>query len=145
MLLLECSTLEEAPLRVVKYMFYGGVSSNREAEQRHNLASLQHLDSQPSRTVEHVSTSTCTCPTRKQRPDTDSKTTRMAEELRTQRIGNVRTGPGGQTFVGTAGRDVVFSSPVDPKGKLYVAVLSQTRADLKAPCSCSGQSNCRLP
>jgi hypothetical protein len=34
----------------------------------------------------------------------------------------VNTGPGGQSFVGNAGRDVIFSSPTDPKGKLYVAV-----------------------
>jgi hypothetical protein len=45
----------------------------------------------------------------------------MADELR---IGNVHTGPGSQSFVGTAGRDVIFSSPVDPKGKLCVAAPS---------------------
>jgi hypothetical protein len=46
----------------------------------------------------------------------------MAEELRTLHIGDVYTGPGGQSFVGIAGGDVMFLSPTDPKGKLCVAV-----------------------
>jgi hypothetical protein len=132
MLLLRCSTLEEAPSRVVKYMFDGGVSSNREAEQRHSLASLQHLDSQPCRTLEHFSTSTCTCLTRKQRPGTDSNTTRMAEELRTQQIGDVYTAAGGQALVGTF-RDVTISNTVDPKGEFNVAETLWNCADLIMP------------
>jgi hypothetical protein len=50
-------------------------------------------------------------------PDAYSNIVQMADESRIQHIGNVHTGPGGQSFVGTAGRDVIFSSTIDPTGK----------------------------
>jgi hypothetical protein len=57
----------------------------------------------------------------------------MAEKLQTQHIGDVYTGPGGQTFVGRAGRDVIFANTVDPNGELYTTTLLWEYADLVMP------------
>ena len=78
-------------------------------------------------------------------PDTNFDTDQMAYKLRTQKIGDVYTGPGGQTFVGTAGRDVIFSNTVDPKGGLHVATTLRHCADLVMLHSGQRQSDRRLP
>ena len=59
----------------------------------------------------------------KEQPDRDLNTVRMAEEIRTQNIGDVNAGPNSQSFVGNAGGNVIFSNTVDPKGGLHVATL----------------------
>ncbi|KAM0689613.1 hypothetical protein Q7P36_010484 [Cladosporium allicinum] len=51
----------------------------------------------------------------KEQPDRDLNTVRMAEEIRTQNIGDVNAGPNSQSFVGNAGGNVIFSNTVDPK------------------------------
>jgi hypothetical protein len=66
-------------------------------------------------------------------PDADCNTAGMAEKLQTQHIGDVYTGPGGQTFVGRAGRDVIFANTVDPNGELHTATLLWEYADLVMP------------
>jgi hypothetical protein len=69
----------------------------------------------------------------------------MAADLRTQDIGDVYTGPGGQSCVGTIGRDVIFSNTVDPRGELHFATTLCHRADLIVLCSGSRQIDRRLP
>jgi hypothetical protein len=81
----------------------------------------------------------------KEQFDRDLNTIPMAEEILTQNIGDVYTGPGGQSFEGTAGRDFIFSNTVDPKGGLHVATTLQRFADLVMPHSGPRQSDRRMP
>ena len=81
----------------------------------------------------------------KEQSDRDLNTKQMAEEIPTQNIGDVYTGPGGQSFAGTAGRDVIFSNTVDPKGGLHVATTLRHCADLVMLHSGQRQSDRRLP
>jgi hypothetical protein len=81
----------------------------------------------------------------KEQSDRDLNNIQMAEEISTQGIGDVYTGPGGQSFVGTAGRDVIFSNTVDPRGGLHVATTLQRFADLVMPHSGPRQSDRRMP
>ena len=80
----------------------------------------------------------------KEQPDRDLNTVRMAEEIRTQNIGDVNAGPNSQSFVGNAGGNVIFSNTVDPKGGLHVATTLQHCADLVMPHSGPRQSDRRL-
>ena len=81
----------------------------------------------------------------KEQPDRDLNTVRMAEEIRTQNIGDVNAGPNSQSFVGNAGGNVIFSNTVDPKGGLHVATTLQHCADPVMPHSGPRQSDRRLP
>ena len=81
----------------------------------------------------------------KEQPDRDLNTVRMAEEIRTQNIGDVNAGPNIQSFVGNAGGNVIFSNTVDPKGGLHVATTLQHCADPVMPHSGPRQSDRRLP
>jgi hypothetical protein len=111
--------------------------------------SLRHLNPQPR----HLGKDSFLYPTRyihanlanRDRSDADTSSVQMADEPGTQQIGNVHTEPGGQSFVGTAGRDIIFSGTIDPKGKSHIAAPPQTRADLMMPYSDPGQSVRRLP